>query len=55
MTRILIVEDHQLVSTGLALGLEAEGYDTGSVDGTAEAVARALTDHEPDVQTAEES
>jgi DNA-binding NarL/FixJ family response regulator len=49
VTRVLIVEDHQVVSAGLALGLRSEGFDTRSVDGAREAVAGALADHDPEV------
>jgi DNA-binding NarL/FixJ family response regulator len=49
VTRVLIVEDHQVVSAGLALGLRSEGFDTRSVDGTPGAVEAVLADHDPEV------
>lgn len=49
MTTVLIVEDHQVVATGLSLGLRAEGYETVSVSGHRSAVADAVRDHDPEV------
>ena len=49
MTTVLIVEDHQVVSAGLALGLRSEGYETVSVDGSPAGVAAALEEHDPEI------
>ena len=49
MTRVLIVEDHRLVSQGLELGLRAEGFEVASTDGAPAALPALLARFAPDV------
>jgi DNA-binding NarL/FixJ family response regulator len=49
MTRILIVEDHRVVATGLEIGLAAEGFEVRSCDGAPEATLAACEEFDPQI------
>lgn len=49
MTRVLVIEDHPLVAEGLKLGLESEGLDVRSSDGSPATLSALLAEYPAEV------
>jgi len=49
VTRVVVIEDHRMVAQGLEMGLQAEGFEVRSTDGTPLALPGLLAEFPPDV------